>query len=281
MSVITDRVDRLDTDLLGAVPNPWDRLALLALHSAIAHSLAPFSYLEIGSYLGDSLHALVRDPRCNRVMSIDARTRVTPDNRSTKPVYEQNTTARMLSLLAALPDSDLSKVLSFESGTDTLSIYDLPARPDYCFIDGEHTDAAALNDARFCAEALGGRGVIAFHDYMIVAPAIRAFLRETWREVSFVVAFAGDVFALELGGGGVLQAQVVQRALGSSWHRAAWALASRSRRSALPAIALVSSLRRVDQAIFEGRRRVRAVSRSLPWTRARRPRGGAGRWRVS
>ena len=72
-----------------------------------------------------------------------------------------------------------------------------------------------MRDARFCAEALGGRGVIAFHDYNIVRTGIEVFLGQVWRDVSMAVAFNGSVFAVELGGAGILRSRSVDRAIGS------------------------------------------------------------------
>ena len=40
---------------------------------------------------------------------------------------------------------------------------------------------AALRDARFCRALLRGTGVIAFHDFQIIAAAVLDFLRETAR----------------------------------------------------------------------------------------------------
>jgi hypothetical protein len=79
----------------------------------------------------------------------------------------------MLRLLTPVPDANLEKITTLEVGTDKLYLEDLPARPDYCFTDGEPTDEAAPRDARFCARALPARcGVIAFHDYQLLRPAI-------------------------------------------------------------------------------------------------------------
>jgi hypothetical protein len=59
---------------------PDDRKALLAIHDAVARR-GPFTYLEIGSYLGGSLQAVVADPRCKHIISIDPRPEAPPDER--------------------------------------------------------------------------------------------------------------------------------------------------------------------------------------------------------
>src|SRR4051812_49054035 len=127
---IADRVQDLDTSLFDPIfaqTTEWDRRALLALHEATAARYASFVYLEIGSYLGGSLQVVVRDPRCSKIISIDSRPAAPPDNRTGQWAYEDNTTVFMLELLNRLPGADLSKLATFEVGTDALSIHALPA----------------------------------------------------------------------------------------------------------------------------------------------------------
>ena len=72
------------------------------------------------------------------------------------------------------------------------------APPDFCFIDGEHTNQAALRDARFCRAAMRGAGVIAFHDSYAVERAILTFLRETPRPHR-AYSLRSSVYVVELG----------------------------------------------------------------------------------
>jgi len=254
---IPDRVHDLDTGLFDPIlaqTLPEDRRALLGLHEGAASRYGSFVYLEIGSYLGGSLQALVRDPRCVGIISIDPRPEAPPDKRAGTWTYEDNTTAHMVGLLEELPGADLSKLTTFELGTEALSRDALPMRPHYCFIDGEHTDEASLRDGRFCAEALGGRGVIAFHDDDVVRGGIEALLREAWGDVSMAVSFNGSVFALELGGTGILRSPAVERAISSTWHSIVWRLASKALTPA-PALAAWSAIPVIDKAIYDVRRR--------------------------
>jgi len=92
--------------------------------------------------------------------------------------YADNSTEPMLELLRDVPDADLSKLKTVEESTDTIAPGRF-ARPDWCFIDGEHTYRAALRDARFCRTVMQGAGIIAFHDFHIIERAILDFLRET------------------------------------------------------------------------------------------------------
>ena len=220
------RVDALDENLLSFIAPPitWDRRALLALHSATAAVHDSFVYLEIGSYLGGSLQALVCDDRCAQIISIDPRLELVADNRDDPSQYPDNSTAHMVALLAKIPGADTSKIWPIESTTEQIDPATLGTRPHLCFIDGEHTDEAVLTDARFCLAAMQGAGVIAFHDYQLVGAAVRTFVREHSREVGFFLTFPGRVLAVEFGGNAVLGSEAVARAGGSKWHNGVWRL---------------------------------------------------------
>jgi hypothetical protein len=256
---IASRVHDLDTGLFDSIlaqTSRGDKRALLALQEATARRYGLFVYLEIGSYLGGSLQAVVQDPRCAGIISIDPRPDAPPDKRTGTWPYADNTTAHMIELLRELPGADLSKLATLEVGTDALTPDALPARPHYCFVDGEHTDEAALRDARFCADALGGRGVIAFHDDNVVRDGIEAFLHEAWGDVSMAVAFPGSVFAAELGSAGILRSPVVDRAIACGWHSTVWRIASRPQGTAAPLLAAWSALPVIDRTIDKARRRI-------------------------
>jgi len=177
---IAERVAALDVSLFEAIETQTeidDRRSLLALHDAAAERDS-FEYLEIGSHVGGSLQALIRDPRCRRIVSVDSRPASQPDQRGPSFAYPGNTTARMLESLARIEGADLAKLETFDAATADLD----PAamgEPDLLFVDGEHTDEAALADARWCRAVLGDRGgAIAFHDSWIVHRAISRFLGE-------------------------------------------------------------------------------------------------------
>ncbi|MDX6677166.1 MAG: 1-O-methyltransferase [Solirubrobacteraceae bacterium] len=257
MSELADRINALDGELFARIdpPTAWDRRSLLALHAAVAERQPSFGYLEIGSFRGGSLQVLMRDPRCARAISIDPRTAITPDDERGTCTYDDNTTERMISALAGLPGAAMDKLVTYDASPEALAVASLPQPLHLAFIDGEHTDRAALRDARFCAAALGGRGVIAFHDHQIVGGAIRAFLREAWPDVSHAIAFTGRVFAIELGDGRVLQAPVIERAIASRWHSVVWRLTSRPR-SATALLAAWSAMPRVDSAAHAVRQRL-------------------------
>jgi hypothetical protein len=269
MSTLEERIEALDVSLFSPIEaqtNDWDRRALLSLHSSAATVLGSFRYLEVGSYKGGSLQVVIQDPRCTRVMSIDPRPTEPPDKRGGSWSYEQNDLRTMLSLLRALPAADLDKLTTFETGTEALRASELPEKADLCFVDGEHTDEAAFRDARFCAEALEGAGIIAFHDCQLLRDGIGAFLGEAWTEISAAVMFAvgpvTGVFALELGGRQMLRQPVVRRAVGSRWHSTVWGAVSRVERSARPALLALSAIPAIDRTI--GRARGRIGGRGQP-----------------
>jgi hypothetical protein len=181
MAEVTDfdaRLESLDLSLFDHVPSqttPEDRASLLALHNACRQCHGTFRYLEIGSHLGGSLQALVADPRCTGIISIDSRPPTQPDARFGIATYPDNRTERMLDLLREVPGADLGKLRTFDASTEDLDASALGEPAALCFIDGEHTDDAALRDARFCRQVVGDDGALAFHDFRRVHGAIRAF----------------------------------------------------------------------------------------------------------
>ena len=263
-SSLRGRIEALDPELFEYVEAQTfvsDRRALLALHSAVAATWEAFAYLEIGSYLGGSLQVLVRDPRCRRIISIDPRLDAPPDKRG-EISYEGNTTERMRSLLASVPNADVNKLTTHDCTTDSLDPRALLS-PHLCFIDGEHTDEAVLNDARFCASAIDGSGVIAFHDYALVESGIRVFLNETWDLASCAMVVGnctpsgGGVFAIELGNRGVLKAPIVAAAIESTWHRIAWRIGCIPKGSPRAVLAVWDLMPKVDRAVLQAKRRLR------------------------
>jgi hypothetical protein len=185
MPEIAQRIEALDTSLFARIDTQLtdlDRGSLLALHTAARQVYGPFDYLEIGSHLGGSLQAFIRDEACRLIVSIDSRPPAQPDERGIVYEYQANSTERMLDELRRLPGSALDKLHTIDATTDELDPAALPARPQLCFVDGEHTDEAAVRDARFCLAALGESGCIAFHDSQIVYRGLRSFLDELERD---------------------------------------------------------------------------------------------------
>ncbi|HEU5373503.1 MAG TPA: class I SAM-dependent methyltransferase [Gaiellaceae bacterium] len=199
-----DRIGNLDLSLFDHVvaqTTIGDRRSLLALQSGVRDHLGSFSWLEIGSYLGGTLQPLVVDPQCRSIISIDPRPQLVADDRAGLEVWDygvENTTSGMLDGLSRIPGADVTKIKPIERGTADIDPGQI-ARPDFCFVDGEHTRAAALRDARFCRDVLRGRGIIAFHDFQIIQRAVEEFLRHLDRPfVCYLLRTS--VFVVELGG---------------------------------------------------------------------------------
>jgi hypothetical protein len=195
----------LDPGLFNYIPSQTtlnDKRALLALQAANRQRAAgKFVYLEIGSHLGGSLQSLVVDPACTEILSIDPRPQVWADERGRDRVFCGNSSARMLELLGNIPNAEPSKINTFEADTQSLDPALITSQPDYCFIDGEHTDAAALRDAKFCLKVMNPNGCIAFHDANIVYRGIDAFLKELMDlgRTFYPYVLPDSIFVIDLG----------------------------------------------------------------------------------
>jgi hypothetical protein len=227
-ATVEERVAALDTTLFEHIDTQTtddDRRSLLAIHDALARRLETFSYLEIGSHLGGTLQAVLADPRCARITSIDSRPPSQPDERGMAFRYEDNSTQRMLELLARVPDGDLRKLQTIEDSTENIPPGEL-ARADLSFIDGEHTRRAALRDARFCRAAMQAAGVAVFHDRHVIEPAVLDFLAETpGRVVAYPLRTS--LLVVELGRGFGLLGERAVRACLAGPSAAAWVAANR------------------------------------------------------
>lgn len=179
-----------------------DKRALLALQLAGRSRLnRPYRYLEIGSHLGGSLQPYVVDPLCESIISIDPRPTCFADERGLALNYTDNSTERMLANLRQIPGARLDHVQTIDRHVKDIAPSSLNVQPDLCFVDGEHTDAAALEDARFCAEVVHPEGCIFFHDANIVYRGIARFMEElTARGKKFQAFILPDsVFVVDFG----------------------------------------------------------------------------------
>ncbi len=194
----SSRVDRLDTSVFDHIESGGlslsDRRSLLAVHAALA-ARGDFSYLEVGSYHGASLQSFIADARCREIVSIDRRDGSSPDTRSMEPEYPGNTTARMLECLTGVPGADFAKLSTMEASTEELDAGQF--RADLCFIDAQHTDDAALRDADFCRRVIRDRGVIVFHDRLVVDGGILQFLGQLRRYRAYPLSH--ELFVVEVG----------------------------------------------------------------------------------
>ena len=168
----------LDISLFSAIESQStddDKRSLLACQLAVRELRDPYTYLEIGSYLGGSIQPYLLDPRCKRIYSIDKRPAKQPDERGIDYIYENNSTARMMANLESV--SSTSKVTTIDGDASMIDPAAIETPVDLCFIDGEHTDRAVFADFRFCLNVLGESGAIVFHDSMITYNGIAECIR--------------------------------------------------------------------------------------------------------
>ncbi len=134
----------------------------------------------------------------------------------------------MLQLLGSIPGADTSKIETFDSDTKSIDPKLISSTPDFCFIDGEHTDAAALRDARFCLRVISPNGCLAFHDANIVYGGIAAFLKElTASGRQFRPYILPDsIFLIELGNCEMAEEEPIQSLLKNNYQAYLFALKS-------------------------------------------------------
>jgi Methyltransferase domain len=202
-----------------------DKKSLLAIQRAIREISKAYTYLEIGSYLGGSLQSYTADMRCAKVISIDPRPPIFGDERG-RIRYNENTAARMIKNLEEVPGADVAKLATFDAGTDSLAPVAVRSRADICFIDGEHTDAAAVRDSRFCLEILKEDGAIAYHDAHIVYLGIASFLEELEKAGRPFRAFnlAHSVFCIELGSLRLSEHPAIRERQSANYRALLWSL---------------------------------------------------------
>lgn len=220
-SGLIERITSLDTSLfeIHAELGPDDRRSLLALQAVFRRRFGTFVYLEIGSHIGGSLQTFVRDPACRSAISIDPRPLAQPDERGETFRYADNSTERMLERLRAFPDADISKLTTIELSTEDIDVSELPEKAQLAFIDGEHTDRAALRDAEFALAALAENGCVVFHDAPIVHRAIATFVEQLdERGVPFAAAAVPNrMFVVEVGDAGLLREEPLAAVVGQSF----------------------------------------------------------------
>lgn len=178
-----------------------DKRSLLAVHHALREQIPGYVYLEIGSHLGGSIQPHLQDARCTRIISIDKRPTAVPDDRGYDVPYPENSTAHMLSLLRAIsPDAD-ARITCFDEDASGITPDRLPGRPHLCFIDGEHTERAAMADYAFCRKVIRDNGVILFHDANVIYTGLVKIIEQLETEKTKFKAYVlpSSIFVLTLG----------------------------------------------------------------------------------
>lgn len=179
MTAIRRRLEELDGTLFSGIPSQSsenDQRSLLACQNAVRRLAPSYCYLEIGSHLGGSIQPHLLDDACVRIYSMDRRPASQPDARGPAFRYPDNSTARMLDNLRRLSPEGVAKVTCIDGDSREIAPAVIAERPHLCFIDGEHTDRAAVADFHFSLAALAPSGVIVFHDAQVVYNGIFAAL---------------------------------------------------------------------------------------------------------
>jgi len=175
MNTFNDRLCSLDHSLFAAIPSATsdkDRRTLLLLQDCVRSS-GEYIYLEIGSHLGGTIQPHYIDPLCKLIYSIDKRLEYFPDVRGIQVQYKDNTTEKMLKNLSiSYPLIDKSKIKTFDSDTDNLDTKEMYMKPNFCFIDGEHTNQAVFSDFKYCLQVCHPNAIIAFHDSNLIFKGI-------------------------------------------------------------------------------------------------------------
>ncbi len=177
MSDWINKIETLDLSLFDAIPSQTtvgDRRSLLAVQRAIARKHNEYVYLEIGSHLGGTIQPYLADHRCKKIYSIDPRPSQQPDDRSPGYIayYENNSSERMLNMLDSADLGDVAKIECIDLDASKVEPNRIVGRPRIVFIDGEHTKRTVISDFHFCNKIISKDGVILFHDFWIVHPAI-------------------------------------------------------------------------------------------------------------
>jgi hypothetical protein len=171
MPTIEERIQQLDTQLFEPIYSPTttlDRLSLLLLQNCV-RTASPYTYLEIGSYLGGSLQTHYIDPRCQQIYSIDNRALAQNDESGAKCRYPGNGLLAMLKNLSDIyPQIEERKVQGFNGDVRQVATAAIKHPPHLCLIDGEHTNQAVVADFLFCLQVAQPDALIGFHRVDVV-----------------------------------------------------------------------------------------------------------------
>lgn len=216
---LNSRLARLDLSLLSTIPTQSvddDRRSWLAVQRSIRAD--GYHYLEIGSYLGGSVQQHLVDPQCLSIVSIDNRPFDPPDARNHPVEYDDNSTEGMLARLRVIDAGALAKITTFECDASKIDPAKLPAPPDFCFIDGEHTQEAVISDFNFCLKVCSPDAAICLHDARIIHPGIKSILSSL--EIGNIKFSAGrlpgDTFGIFLRNCPVVQDPFIRPHLGDA-----------------------------------------------------------------
>lgn len=162
---------------VGSSTSDHDKISLLRLQKLVSTAQPDYVYLEIGSDRGGSLIPHLRDANCTKIISIDLRPNMQPDERGTSFPYPVDGEEQMLkNLTAQLTPAELTKLVTFKSDIRDVATSGLP-KVDLALIDGEHTNVACFSDADRVLDFVGDNAILAFHDSNLISDALQNFER--------------------------------------------------------------------------------------------------------
>lgn len=169
-------------ELFDAIPSQTsreDRICLLSIKEYLLDKTGEYTYLEIGSHLGGTIQPHYADERCRMIYSIDKRPLIQPDERGQDYQYPENSTERMRqNLRTAFPEATEDRLVTFDTDAREVNPGQVTSAPDFCFIDGEHTNAALISDMRFCLSVIRDNAIICTHDSGVVVDGIQVMKSE-------------------------------------------------------------------------------------------------------
>ncbi len=204
MQTFDERVAQLDTSLFQPIQSQTtgdDKRSLLKLQDCVRKQ-GSYVYLEIGSHLGGTVQPHYVDPRCELIFSVDKRPAAQPDERGIVYEYHDNSTERMReNLRSAFPQAQHDRLVTFDCDASEVNPSDISPRPQFCFIDGEHTNPAVLSDFAFCRSVCDDDAVIGFHDTCFVFEGVQQIQHDLQSEGVRFAGFklGGSVYAILLG----------------------------------------------------------------------------------
>lgn len=168
-----------------------DQRSLLKLQKIISGSISGYTYLEIGSYLGGTLHPHLIDPNCKQVISIDIRISRQKNNWPGPAFvsYDSNNERTMLNRfkLCGIPIDKLQI-----HRRDIKELKDLPS-VDLAFIDAEHTFDAVMSDAMHLKPFMAPDSIVSFHDTDLIKDAVDAFALKVSASPKYLPSWIGAI----------------------------------------------------------------------------------------
>lgn len=169
-----------------------DQRSLLKLQRAVSGNIPGYVYLEIGSYLGGTLHPHLVDPNCKQAISVDIRVTQQKNNwPGPKTVfYRADNEIRMMDGFKAA-NIPTDKLQIFRQ--DMREVQSLPAKVNLAFIDAEHTFDAVMSDVTHLMPFMAEDSIISFHDTDLIKNAVDVFAANVGAIPKYLPSWIGAI----------------------------------------------------------------------------------------